>query len=51
MDREKEFAKIFTSKTCRGCNYPLDDRFNGVGRLLTELFNRVSQLERSIAGV
>jgi hypothetical protein len=43
--REKEFAKIFTSKMYAGTTLPLDDRMNSVGRLLTELFTRVHELE------
>jgi hypothetical protein len=51
MDREKQFARIFTSKMHSGCNFPLDERFNGVGRLLIQLFNRVRELERKYEGL
>lgn len=43
--REKKFAKIFTSSMYQGTNEPLDDRFNAVGQILTELLVRVARLE------
>lgn len=49
--REREFAKIFTSKIHSGGSFVLNDRMNGVGRLLVELFVRVRDLERRLENV
>lgn len=46
--REREFAKIFTSKMHKGNLVPIDERMNAVGRLLTELYNRTRELKDKI---
>ncbi len=43
-ERERKFAKIFTSKMYNGYQCPLDDRFNAIGQLLTQLFVLIDQL-------
>ena len=49
-EREKQFAKIFTSKMYHGNKLPMDERLNAIGRLLTDIYNNLRELNKCECG-